>query len=311
MSPKSMHRIGNVIIALTNRCNLKCKMCTIWKEIPKKDTDISVIKKIVGSKCLCDDFKLTLTGGEPFLSPHFEDIIKEILLSKPEALRTISTNGVLKEDILNFLRKYNEKFPNLSLSISLDGINKNDLQRGKSTSNIIDTIKQIKKEFPDLLLKIKLTITPLNYDDIIPTYEFCKKIGAKFKVKLSESAENYTNKIEPWQPKWTCKVKESIKKDLTKIWKEKKGSDKISADFIKRTIMFLEGKTHTKECLAPFERTFIMPDYSVYSCIHLDKLGNLSEKSLDYLFTSKIAKRNQSIAVNKKCKGCVSFHGGS
>jgi len=309
MSSQQSTKIKNVIIALTNRCNLQCKMCTIWKEQPKKDIDGFTLRKVFSSKLLDDDFSLTLTGGEPFLSLHFNAVIEEILAKKPKSLRTISTNGVAKEKILEFLRKYRQYFPNLSLSISFDGINKHDLQRGESKNKIIETIEQIKKEFPDLLIKLKLTITPINYDDILPTYKYCKKLGVKFKIKISESADNYTNKIEPWQPIWSDNIKDSIKKDLELIWNEISNTDEKSADFIKRTIVSLKGKKHLKDCFTPYERIFIMPDCSVYSCIHLEKLGYLNEESLDGLFTSEIAKQNQLKAKNKMCKGCVSFHG--
>ncbi len=280
MTLNTKNKIKNLIVAVTNRCNLRCKMCTIWKENEKKDIDAYTIKKIFNSKYLDDDFSLTLTGGEPFLSPKFQDIIKEILVFKPEALKTVSTNGVTTEKILEFLRKYKGKFPNLSLSISFDGIHKNDLQRGKSKAKIMDTIERLKKEFPKMLIKVKLTITPINYDDIIPTYEYCKKVGIKFKVKLSESATNYTNKLEPWQPVWTEQMKKSIKNDLMKIGGEKVDSDEKSADFIKRTIMAMDSELHLKQCLAPFERIFVMPDCSVYSCIHLKKLGDIIDKKL-------------------------------
>lgn len=302
-------KIKSIIIALTNQCSLKCKMCTIWKEQPKKNIKPNIIKKIFSSKILEQDFSLTLTGGEPFLSPYFNEIIEEILFQRPESLKTISTNGIAKEKILQFLKKYRKHFPNLSLSISFDGINNHDLQRGKSKDKILFTIKEIKKKFPDLLIKLKLTITPINYSDIIPTYNYCKKLGVKFKIKISESSENYTNKIEEWQPNWTQNMKESIKKDLEIIEKEISNSDNKNADFIKRTISSLDEKKHLKKCLAPYERIFIMPDTSVYSCIHLKKLGYLNEKSLDDLFTSNISKENQLIAENKLCKGCVSFHG--
>ncbi len=254
------NKIKYIIVAVTNRCNLHCKMCTIWAEPEKWDLDHQTFKKIFDSKYLDDNFALTLTGGEPFLSKEFDNIIKTIISERPESLKTISTNGVLTNKILEFLEKYGSKLPNLSLSISLDGINTHDLQRGRSKEDILGTINLVRQKFPKMKIKIKFTITPINYKDIIPTYEFCRKMKVVFKVKISESAENYTNKLRTWNPTWSKEMKDSIRKDLMIVKKGFMKSDKAGANFVKRTIGLLDGKVHLKECRAPFERVFIMPD---------------------------------------------------
>lgn len=302
-------KIKNVIIAITNRCNLHCKMCTIWKERSKTDLKADEIRKILDSKHLDEDVSLTLTGGEPFLSTEFDKIIGMIIEKRPHSLKTISTNGTMTEKIMSFLRKNKKRLPNLSISISFDGVNCHDVQRGKSKSKIMKTIKAIKKEFPDMRLKLKFTITPYNYKDIMPTYKFCKKIGVILKVKMSESADNYTNKLTPWKPVWTEGMKRSIKKDLKFLKSEMMSTDAKSADFITRTIGALDGIFHMKKCNAPYERIFVMPDGTVYSCIHMESIGNILDDDLDKIYNSKTAKDNRVKGSLNRCKGCVSFHG--
>jgi len=52
---------------LTNRCNLECRMCNLWKN-PRKDTI-----PLDAFKCIIDDLHVlgcaytTLSGGEPFV----------------------------------------------------------------------------------------------------------------------------------------------------------------------------------------------------------------------------------------------------
>ncbi|MBI4981384.1 radical SAM protein [Candidatus Woesearchaeota archaeon] len=303
------NKIKNIIVAISNKCNLQCKMCTIWKEKNKIDLDVNTFSKIFKSHCLDENFSLTITGGEPFLSKKFHKIIDVIIKNRPEALKTISTNGVFTNNIVSFLRDYKSKLPNLSISISFDGLNRNDEQRGKSKSNILETIREIRNLFPEMRLKLKFTITPFNYDDILPTYEFCKNIGVEFKIKISESAENYTNKLGPWTPIWSNGVKLKTIKNLVTLRDEFFVTNKSGADFIMRTIAALNGKYHLKECRAPFDRIFVMPNGIVYSCIHLNSIGNLKESSLDEIYLSKSAKDNQTLVMRKECKGCVSFHG--
>jgi MoaA/NifB/PqqE/SkfB family radical SAM enzyme len=304
-------KIKNIIVAITNRCNLKCKMCTIWKEKDKLDISPEIFKRIFKSKILDKNLSLTLTGGEPFLSKNFDGIIDVIKKERPECLKTISTNGYFTDKIISFLDDNSRFFPNLSISISLDGINKNDIQRGNSISNILKTIDAINEKYPKLLLKIKFTITAFNYEDLIPTYEFCKENGLKLKAKMSESAENYTNKLDSWNIELPIEIKAKVIYDLEKISRDIKNKDINNYKFIKKTIKMLKGKEFVGECRAPYERIFIMPNGTVYSCIHMKEIGNINKSSLDKIFLSESAEENRLIMDKKKCKGCVSFHGGN
>jgi len=298
--------IKNIIIALTNKCNLHCYMCNIWEELPKKDFNPKLMKRIFESKKLDKNVSITFTGGEPFLYPHLNKITKIITTKNPLALRTISTNGTLTKRILNYLKKYKKILPNLTLSISLDGINKNDLQRGTSRLRIMKTIEEAKKKFPNLKIKIKYTITPLNYDDILQTYAFCNKHNLKFKVKIAENAVNYTNKKRGWAPRWNKKMINTIINSLQQIASNDK--EKKTKQFIKKTVELIKGHRNW-DCKAPFERLFIMPNGTVYSCIHFKPIGNLNKEDLDQIWDSKNAKLNRIKLKQKKCKGCVSYHG--
>ena len=304
------YKIKNINLALTNKCNLECSMCDIWKENPKIDLSLDFLNKILNNNVVDEDLDITLTGGEPFLHEKINDIVNKILNINPNALKTISTNGLLTDKIILFLDNFHKKLPNnFSLHISLDGINLHNKQRGKSLENIIKTIKYIKNKSPDINIKIKFTITPLNYSDLIPTYEFCKKNNLDFRIKLVEYAKNYTNKINKRDFIFNNESKKKITKDLLRIYKEKLNFDKKNAEFIKNTINKLLNKNEKIYCKAPFERIFVMPDGRVYSCIHFETIGNLNENSLDEIWNSEKAEQIRNKIKENKCNHCVAYHG--
>lgn len=61
--------------AVTNRCNGKCKICSIWKQKEKvtvsKEEGLRVIDKFASLGVM----HVTFTGGEPMMNPHIYDFI--------------------------------------------------------------------------------------------------------------------------------------------------------------------------------------------------------------------------------------------
>ena len=278
-------------LAITNRCNLNCSMCDIWKEMPKIDLSLDAVSKIV--KSLPDNSDLTITGGEPFMHPQFDAIVEKVL----PYLRTVSTNGVITEKIVEFVRNYYSRLADFSLHISIDGIHMHDVQRGKSLQNILKTIRLLRQEFPSLRIKIKFTITSQNIQDIIPTYEFCMQNNLEFKPKIAEYAPNYTNRVDRRDFNFSKSQKEEIVYALARI----------PGKFVQDTIDFLNCK-HERKCAAPSSRLFVIPNGDVYSCIHFPKIGNIYEQSLDEIWKSELAEdiRNK---IKEGCNRCIAYHG--
>ena len=306
-----MNTIRNINIALTNRCNLKCCHCSIWKEQPKKDIPLSFVKKILSSEIVAKNVDITLTGGEPFLHKNYLKIIKLILQYKSSSLKTISTNGTLTKKILKFFKDFESALDkDFSLHISLDGIKSHDRQRGKSLHQIKKTITLLKTSNPRIKLKLKFTITPLNYRDIISTYNYAKENNIGFKIKLIENAPNYTNKAKAADTAFSISAKKTILNSLAIIYaRHKKEGNTKEALFIKKSAQALSGSGKKPLCKAPFERIFVMADGEIYSCIHFDKIGNIRNEELDDIWQSKKSTLIRRKVAKTGCSGCVSYHG--
>lgn len=303
-------KIKNINLAVTNKCNTHCKHCDIWQEKPKEDISLELVNNFLNSEILDKNLDITLTGGEPFLHKNFMNLIELVFKKSPYSLKTISTNGALKEPLLRFLNKFHNKLSkDFSLHISLDGINSHDKQRSKSLKKVLGTIDSVKENFPYINIKLKFAITPINYNDIIPTFEYAHSRGLDFKAKLVEYAKNYTNKINKKRFHFNKEMKKIVVGNLLFIYKNRQRVNKREADFMRNTIEFLLGKNKRRICRTPFNRIFVMPDGKVYSCIHFKSIGDLNDNDLDRIWKSKNAELIRNKVRIEGCNRCVSYHG--
>ncbi|MEW5895029.1 MAG: radical SAM protein [Candidatus Omnitrophota bacterium] len=305
------NQILNMNIAVTNRCNLRCRQCSIWREDPKEDLSLENIESIIGSAALSNDADIALTGGEPFLHRDFMNIVDGISKKRPGRLKVISTNGTLKDAMLDLLGKHGAALAGCSFHISFDGVTKHDEQRGSSGKMILNNIMAIQRDFPDTRIKLKFTITKINYEDILPTYEYAKRNSLGFKIKLVEDAVNYTNRVSFREPMddFILKEKKVIARDLLSVYHDLKKTNQKDAAFINETIKILLGKKSFSLCRTPFDRIFVMPDGKVYSCIHFNSIGNINDKRLDEIWRSDEAGLIRSVIRKEGCGRCVAFHG--
>lgn len=84
-----------VFLALTQRCNLRCKKCTIGKSVRKEESELSreEIFALLSQLSSLGTKVVALWGGEPLLNKDLFDIIREIHRLKMFAY--VVTNGLL------------------------------------------------------------------------------------------------------------------------------------------------------------------------------------------------------------------------
>lgn len=76
---------------ITHRCNLKCMHCYIRKNPIKKELKTREIIKIINDIGKNKVFRLSISGGEPFLRYDILKILKEA--KKYKIITSISSNG--------------------------------------------------------------------------------------------------------------------------------------------------------------------------------------------------------------------------
>lgn len=153
------HYMGNLILQVTQQCNMRCKYCAYSGNYFNRThatsrMDFETAKRAIDfyleRSDKADKLFLSFYGGEPLL--EFELIKKcvaYILEHKgdKEVGFTMTTNGtLLKGEILSFLVKHN-----FSLMISLDGdkeshdINRRFKTGGGTFDVVLDNLKELKK----------------------------------------------------------------------------------------------------------------------------------------------------------------------
>jgi MoaA/NifB/PqqE/SkfB family radical SAM enzyme len=127
------------MVNITNRCNLRCKHCFVFREanptsIQNEMDTKTMLKKLSSLQKKYDINTMLWMGGEPLLRP---DVLKEGIKIFPK--NHITTNGTI--DLIDF--------PNCIYVISLDGPPQyNDTIRGKGTyEKVMRTIKKVPEKF--------------------------------------------------------------------------------------------------------------------------------------------------------------------
>jgi len=302
---ESSNLIKSINWIITNKCNLKCTHCDIWNCKDKNEFNLKTIEKILNKNIIKksyekykNNFDISLGGGEPFLKKDLQEIVDLIEKKFPGSLKTISTNGLLTEKILKFVKKnYHLKF---KLNISLDGIgNTHDKIRGLNGAfkKTLKTTYQIRKLFPKQKIELKLTLLPENYNQILKVYLLASKLNCDFSFKPAENMKNYTNQIRNIPTQFTkeqlCIIRNQCFKLADIMYEEKKYS---KAKFFQDIPFYLANKKKPTSCSVIPHHITIMPDQNYFFCIKEPTKGNIFENSI---------KSNLKIDSNFKCKSCM------
>jgi len=149
----------HVQFAPTSRCNLRCHYCHIWEE-KTEELDTEKWKLIVDKIDSLGVASVGFTGGEPMLRDDIFEIIDYI---KNKGLFVkLTSNGTLP--IERYERLLQTKIDNIS--ISLDGIEGDNLPYRKVSPKIIEVIRYLYLHRGPKQLYISHTLTQRNREDL-------------------------------------------------------------------------------------------------------------------------------------------------
>ena len=191
---------------LTARCNFNCPMCYVHmnaEEIAKKGRELTAAEWIK----LAEDAKnkgmifALLTGGEPFIRKDFFEIYGA--MKAMGIMISINSNGsMLEGEILEKLLKD----PPFRINISLYGGCNETYQKMCGLpmyDKVLKNIITLKEHGVDV--RLNLSITPYNCDDIEKIYEIAVKHNIHVKassymyppIRLDKELEGYGNRLSP------------------------------------------------------------------------------------------------------------------
>ena len=303
--PKEVH------IRLTKRCNLKCKMCDIWKSIHTKE--LSVEQWI----CIIDKlyqwlgkFRLEFAGGEILL---YKDFLKIIRFCKSKGVYTsLTTNGTLIDEKMA-IKIIEAGLDNIN--ISLDTLRKSLYQylRGENAlDKVLDAfrlLRKYRKITPNIC--VACIIMEPNLEEIIRLVEFVKKGSADW-ISFQVIDNNFDKEYDPlWFRRsefWVKDFSEVEKVINTLITMKKRGypiSNSIQQllsfkEYFKDPLRFIK----RWRCNSGRENIIIDTDGSVLLCWNMPAVGNILNSNPKHIWESDISteRREQIFRCQRTCR---------
>lgn len=165
---------------LTARCNFDCPMCYVHTKEDVSDRELSAQQWIDIARQARDEglIFVLLTGGEPFVRKDFFQIygaMKEMGL-----MVSINSNGSM---LSGKIREQLLADPPFRLNVSLYG-GSDETYRGMcgqpSFHQVVENIRALKEAGVDV--RLNLSITPYNVQDIPKIYEISQELGVHVKA---------------------------------------------------------------------------------------------------------------------------------
>src|SRR4030067_1951787 len=271
--------------AVTYDCNSRCMTCGIWQ---KNKNNSGSLEKMLSTeeirvffsnkKFIKNVLEVNITGGEPFLRNDIVDIIRIIADSTPKARISMVNNGLIPSILEDKLKAILEITDHVHVGISIDGIGEmHDKIRGingafERAIQTLDKITQLKMEYPKLGITIGMTITSLNYNQILQVHELAKQYNTNFTFRTMQYSDFYFSNTQQINDLRITKEEISI------IEKQIKS---LPYDI---NLFFLEGvtkyvynpKRQYFSCYSGLSSCFIDPYGNVYPCQFMNmKFGNI------------------------------------
>lgn len=174
-------------LQITGKCNYNCRHCFNCKDNTSLQSEMSLeqIKKLLDECLDCGVTSFTITGGEPFIHPHFKEILKEIY-DRNLFIFELNTNGYfINEEILDYMLSINCK---PEIKISFDGLGYHDWMRQHQGAEKItlDAIKLCQNK--SFKVRVQINVNKKNYKSIYPTVCLLDKMGIE-KVRIIKTTD--------------------------------------------------------------------------------------------------------------------------
>jgi cyclic pyranopterin phosphate synthase len=178
-------RFRNLRVSLTAACNYACTYCVPdGKRLQPAAHELSADEMTRAVGLLVDAAgieKVRITGGEPLLSPKFDDLLPKVM-ALPLNDVSVTTNGQLIKRKLDVLLNSGLR----RINVSLDTLQPDRFQaiaRGGDLSTVLEGLEVLRNAG----LKIKINMVPMrtqNADQIMPMLDYCLQRG--FELRFIE-----------------------------------------------------------------------------------------------------------------------------
>lgn len=307
----------SIQMALTERCNLKCRQCDLWMNKNKKQELNTQQWKGIFIKIknwLGGSYQLNFGGGEPFMREDMVELIE--FCAANDITTTLVTNStLLNKNIINRL----SIIKTLTVHISLDGFNKethNNLRGQRVYEKCIDALCAFKANNKKCHIILITVIMNDNFREIIPILNnlVVDKQLADFQIVqalwISDPANLYENGWYNKNTLWPQADKtNSLLSTIDELIELKKKNAPIlnsigQLQFFKLYFTRLESCAPVFPCDIGKRNFLINPSGEILLCWNLNPIGNILHDLPEQVWNSEIARerRSQIFSCKRLCR---------
>jgi MoaA/NifB/PqqE/SkfB family radical SAM enzyme len=167
-------------LAITHRCNLRCRFCHIPEE-HFEELDLDGMKRVIDMLDRLGVAVVSISGGgEPLLRLDFAAIIN--YAAEKGMYTKLTSNGTMPRERYQELLESRVK----EIGISLDGVQGTDLPYSHVDPKILNNIHYLNDHLPaGKGLTLNVTVSPRNRDQVDGIVEFCTREFANARMWLN------------------------------------------------------------------------------------------------------------------------------
>lgn len=221
LTDKYGRQITYLRLAVTDRCNLRCKYCMPEHGIDiVKRQELLTYKEMYRITRVLSELgvdKVRLTGGEPFVRKDFINFLESLSFNKNLKEINITTNGALISKHIAGLEKMKINAVNLSID-SLKREKFFEITRRDVYPQVIETYQELLKS--KLKLKLNVVIqSGVNTDEIIDFIELTKNddVSVRFIEEMPFNGKGLREVKEVWNFKRILNAIESHHKEVEQL----------------------------------------------------------------------------------------------
>ena len=299
-------------IMLTNRCNIKCKICNVWKQDCGEEMTTDVIKRLIDQAIAMGIKTIYMTGGEAFLRKDIFELID--YAARPGIITTVNTNGSFITD--RFAKKIvSSKLRNINFSIFGVTAKVHDAIRGegvfekalKAIASINYYKKMLQRDDPSkeghLDVSLTSVITKANITELVELLTLAEKLHCCFVcfqplVDNGNLLESLSLKTEFWIGEEDIPRLEEAFNELGQLKRSR--SLGLDFDFMpEKTILHFRRQRAVNTCFAGFTRIFVNPKGDI-SFVCFPSFGNTKVEPLQQVWLSQ-----KAFATRGQLKSCA------
>lgn len=299
-------------IMLTSKCNIRCKICDVWKQKYENEMTTEVVKNLIDQAIDGGVKTVYFTGGEALLREDIFELIN--YASRPGIITTVNTNGSLINDEIA-KKIVLSKLRNITFSIDSITPELHNFIRGKNifekAMKGIEFINYYKKKFNRedkdveegrLDVGMVSVIMKYNLGELPKIVYLAKKMHCCY-IAFQPLVYN-GSLLENVNFKSDFLIQEDDILKLRKVFIELESMKRnipgeIFIDFMpEKTIQYFQRKKGTNSCFAGFSRIFVNPQGDI-SFVCFEPLGNIRQNSLKEVWESE-----KAYLIREKIKEC-------